>query len=118
MHQVNKDTIIIGQIDDHKWLRGVGIKIHPWRIIEGQFNSNELDGFGRHLHDDGLFAIGFFKKNDLMQGYGKVIRDGKEIEGHWDLKDYQICDPVSKELIESYHPNLFKIAMELDYGLY
>ena len=74
----------MGQLDCMNNLNGIGKKIHPWVIIEGQFKDNKLQGFGRHIDRDGEYAIGFFIENDMFKGFGHRKVGGREEEGHWD----------------------------------
>jgi hypothetical protein len=47
-------------------------------IYEGQFQNDELNGFGRRISADGTNAMGWFT-NQLLNGYGKKIY-GHKIE--------------------------------------
>ena len=47
------NTIVIGQLDGENRLHGIGKKIRPWDIIEGEFQKGLLNGFGRHVLQNG-----------------------------------------------------------------
>ena len=51
-HERKGDLLLVGQIDTNGKLNGIGRKITPWAIIEGQFEENLLKGFGREIRFD------------------------------------------------------------------
>ena len=65
----DKDTILVGQMDQSNMLYGLGKKTHfsasTGYINDGNFKDNELCGFGRIMTYDGYYAIGMFQIGQL-----------------------------------------------------
>ena len=76
--------VYTGQYDDHfGYPQGIGRKIYPYKIVEGQFVKGQLYGFGRVIWHHGSCQIGWYKDGELY-GYAKDYRaDGTEEEGHF-----------------------------------
>ena len=105
-------------------LHGIGKKITPWSLIEGEFFNNQLYGFGRSVLTDGSYAMGWFYNDEHLQGYGyrvllsDLIDKEAKTEGHWDCKYFINDDPCDKKEITRYNPNVDKVAMKVDDGKY
>ena len=117
------DAVRVGQIDEYKSLCGFGRKLrlcyNGGDIWEGQFQHNELNGFGRSLciYSGGRehrMELGFYKAG-FMHGYGiKIYSDGRVEEGLWEEDGLK----GDKSEIKSYNPNLHKIAQKIDVDKY
>ena len=119
VYKTDMDTLLIGQINSVKELHGLGKKITPWSVIEGEFKHNRLTGIGRHLRNDRIYAIGHWKSHDKLCGYGIRIADGVRIEGQWDDECFFKGVPAEKkEDIKNYNPNVHICSMKIDYSKY
>jgi hypothetical protein len=55
------DFIYSGQVsNDYNYPYGVGRAICPFKIVEGQFVDDELNGFGRIIWASGAYYTGWF----------------------------------------------------------
>ena len=67
---------IYGQLNKNNEMNGIGRANYNDMIYEGQFRNNTWSGYGRCIHDDGRYHIGFFK-DDRKSGPGISIRPMK-----------------------------------------
>jgi hypothetical protein len=66
-------SLLIGQVDCNNQLNGIGKKITPHQIIEGQFVNNKLEGVGRFINGTQVCAFGYWKDERFLKGYGKRL---------------------------------------------
>ena len=60
---------IIAQLDQEGVAQGIGKKISPYSLYEGQFRNNKRHGYGRVIYSSYCY-IGQWE-NDRQHGYGK-----------------------------------------------
>ena len=85
---VSKDIPqIIAQLDKDGAAQGVGKKISPYSLYEGQFRSNKRHGYGRVIYSSYCY-IGQWE-NDRQHGFGKQVDvRGRVLEGLWDRNNF------------------------------
>ena len=81
-------SLSIGQIDCNNELHGVGKKINPFQICEGEFRNDRFNGLGRCINCEKIYAAGHWTNEIYLFGYGVRIKDGKQQEGQWDRVNY------------------------------
>ena len=114
----NVDTLLIGQINSHNKLDGIGKKIHPWCILEGEFSDSQMCGFGRQIRGDKIYAFGYWKSDLLLKGYAKRLKEGKLSEGHWDEGNFYWGETTPKAKVKTYNPYVHINAQKVDYEKY
>ena len=118
VYKTDMDTLLIGQINSVKELHGIGKKITPWSVIEGEFRNNMLCGVGRHLRNDNVYAVGHWISHDNLCGYGMRISDDIITEGQWDKVCYFKGQTADKKDIKNYNPHVDIRAKKIDFDKY
>ena len=113
----NDEMLLVGQIDSNNVLNGIGKKITPFYVMEGQFINNKLCGFGRQIRHQ-ISAIGYWESDNKINGYCQRVKDGKVEEGHFESSDFHFGFSIEKSKIHLYNPNVDIISMKIDYEKY
>ena len=78
---------IIGQLDKMGDCQGIGKKIQPYSLYEGQFKNNKRHGYGRVIYSS-YYYEGYWS-HDRQHGLGKKVdHRGREQEGQWDRNNF------------------------------
>ena len=78
---------IIAQLDKDGAAQGIGKKISPYSLYEGQFKNNKRHGYGRVIYSSYCY-IGQWEK-DRQHGFGKQVDvRGRVLEGLWDRNNF------------------------------
>ena len=79
---------IIAQLDENGVAQGVGKKISPYSIYEGQFKNNKRHGYGRVIYSSYYYEGQW--ENDRQHGWGKQVDTKKKepLEGLWDRNNF------------------------------
>ena len=73
-----------------------------------------ITGIGRRITCENIFAVGYWKDDIYLNGYGKMIdQKGVVKQGLWDYQNY-LSGSTSKE-IKSYNPNIHICSKMIDY---
>ena len=101
-----------------KVLHGIGKRICPYEVMEGEFSEGKLNGFGRVICGD-TYAIGFWKRGRL-HGYGVRIKEEEEPEeGYWESAGLMSGKMTkSKADIKEFNPYVDRCAGKIDYEKY
>ena len=79
-----------------------------FKLVEGQFYKDKVNGFGRVIYATGAYYIGWMRNNE-KHGFGKyVLADGTVKEG-----TYFMDDDHDQDFID--HPIIGKEFNEKDY---
>jgi hypothetical protein len=86
---------IIGQIDRDGVAQGVGKKISPYSLYEGQFTNDRRHGYGRVIYNS-FYYVGEWK-NDRQHGKGmQVDHKGNVQEGQWEKNNF--VGPIGEDM--------------------
>ena len=65
-----------------------------------------------------MMAVGYWRDDNHMNGYGKRVFEDKITEGQWDNADFVKGTTSYKENVKNYNPNIHLNAKKIEYDEY
>jgi len=65
-----------------------------------------------------MMAIGYWRDDTHLNGYGRRVFEDKVTEGQWDNADFVKGKTSHKADIKNYNPNIHSNAKRVDYAAY